>query len=320
MNEEKIEIYTFNFIQKKKDDKLKFEGAFLKEIFELFSVKFSNHIDEFPPSKLKNQTVKIEKDSNDKSYWRYNSKSHRLRGVLVIGKDADKVLKFTKLDKKKTSGGKKGKGVNIDKPYYFEMIFVENKSKGFLFLQKTDNTSCKAVIEKLIQSQLDERYETIKLQLNRFIQSDIFEDFLKKGEYNDITFVRNSIPKDVLQDYLGDYQEDGEFTLTTKIKAEGNTSFAKRIKDKIYDSFKDNKTFFESPELDNAGFKENSSYIKVNSTYKGKTITIDLSDTMKVKPVYPLSQVAITEDGYAEFESLSKKVQELIVALDIDIL
>lgn len=320
MTEEKIEIYTFNFIQKNNGDSIKFEGLFLKEIFELFSIKFANYIDEFPPNKLKNQTVKIEKDINNRSFWRHSSRTHRIKGILIIGKDSDKVLKFTKLDKKKTSGGKKGKGINIDKPYYFEMIFVENKSKGFLFLQKTDNTSCKSVIEKLIQSQLDDKYETIKLKLNRFLQNKIFEDYLQKGNYNDITFVRNSIPKDVLQDYLGDYQKDGKFTLTTKIKAEDNTEFTIKLKNKIFDSFKENRTFFEIPQLEDMGFDERSSYIKVTSTYKGKTITIDLSDTMKVKPVYPLSQVALTEDGFAEFESLSKKVQELIVALDIDIL
>jgi len=320
MNEEKVEVYTFQFVNKTNNQKIKFEGEFLDDIFKVFSRRFNNYIDTFPPNKIKNQTVKIEKDTDLNSQWKFSSQTKRIKGILVLGKDSDKVLNFTRVDKDKTSEGKKERGINIDKPYYFEIIFSENKTRGFLILQKTDNTSCKRVMVKLIQSQINEIYEKINFKVERFIEKQIFENYLKEGRYNEITFIRNYIPNDLLQDYLGDYQEDGKFSLSTKIKAEEDTDFATKIKNKIFESFEEKRTFFAIPELEEVGFNQNDSYIKVSSTYNGKTRTIDLSDTMKVKPLYPIGDVKRNEDGFAEFESLGEKVSELLLELDIDIL
>lgn len=319
MTEEKVEIYNFS-LENKNSGKIKFEGKFLNELFDLFSKDFMNFVDTFPPTKLKNKTVKIEKDEQGKSVWKYSKKTKRLRGILIVGKDSDKVLKFTKLDKLKSSGGKKGKGLNIDKPYFFELIFLENKTKGFLILQNTDNTSCKKVLEKLIQEQLKQKYGNLTFTTSRFIEEEIFKNYLQKGNYNEVTFIRNRIPDDVLQDYLGDYHQDGIYSLSTKIKAEGESDFASGLKNKIFESFEEGKSFFEIPELKEAGFEETSSYIKVNSTFDGKTRTIDLSDTLRIRPQYPLSEVAENEEGFAEFESIGIRVTELLRELDVDIL
>lgn len=319
MTEEKVEIYNF-FLEDKNTGKVKFEGQFLDELFKLFSQDFMNFIDTFPPSKLKDQTVKIEKDEEGNSAWGSSKKTKRVRGILIVGKDSDKVLKFTKVDKLKSSGGKKGKGLNIDKPYYFELIFLENKTKGFLVLQNTDNTSCKKILVKLIQEQLNQKYGTLNFITSKFIEEEIFRNYLQKGDYNEITFIRNKIPEDVLQDYLGDYQQEGVYSLSTKIKAEGDSDFGSGLKNRIFGSFEEGKSFFEIPELSNVGFEESTSYIKVNSTYNGKTRTIDLSDTMKIRPQYPLGEVAENEDGFAEFESLGSRVTELLRELDVDIL
>lgn len=319
MKKEKVEIHTFELIDKMGKFPLKFEKEITKQLLDIFGKRFIQHIDLFPPQQLDNKTVKIDNEKG-KSLWKVSSSTNRITGILIVGKDSDKVLKFTKVDRLKTSGGKKEKGINIDKPYFFQLIFPENKKTGFIFLQKHGIEGCKNVFVKLMQTLLNKEYGTLKLTTQKFIEQELFRNYLSKGNYNEIIFTRKGIPTDILDNYVGDYENRGSYNLETKISANSDTDFSQKFKGQIIKLLDEEESFFEISELPKHGFDKDSSFVKINSTFGGKARTIDLSNSMKIQPVYELDDVELNDDGFCDFESITDKVTKLIKEINIDIL
>jgi len=320
MKEEKAEIFTVKICDKKNGKPIKFEGDFLKDIFKMFHLKFPNTIDEFPPDRLSGRTVKVEKDSKGNSLWSGSSKNSRVAGIISLGRDKDKVLKFTRANKKKTPAGQKEKGVTVDKPYYFDIIFSENKTIGFLVLQRTDNSSCKAVFKKLAQTLLDDNNGSIKIVLNSFIEKELFQNHLRDGEYNEIEFVKNGLSEDLMEQYLGDYAQEGKYKMSVKLKAEGDSDFDEGLKSLLYNAIENDESFLDIPELGQRVTEDNPDLIKIRSTFNGKKRTIDLSNTLKVQPFYQLGEVDKNEEGFVSFSDIRSKTSQLLLELNIDIL
>lgn len=93
-----------------------------------------------------------------------------------------------------------------------------------------------------------------------------------------------------------------------------------RVKTKIVNAFENRRNFIEIPEFEELNFNQkNGSYLIINSNYNGKSRTIDLSDVLKVKPVYDLDDVKENLDGNSNFSSIKNKVNDLLTELDIHI-
>ena len=110
----------------------------------------------------------------------------------------------------------------------------------------------------------------------------------------------------------------GTYKIETKLTTSGDLTT--RIKNKIVNAFEDHKNFIEIPEFDDLNYSTNNgSYLIINSEYNGKSRTIDLSNVLKVKPIYDLDDVKENSDGNSNFISIRNKVKELLTELDIHI-
>lgn len=317
----KVEIYTFNIHDKNNDDvKIKFEGNTLEEIFTFLKNNLPNKINEYPPNKDK-KTFKIDtfldKETNQKkSYFEFSNINKRIDGIFVVGSDADKILRFTSADKDKKDNGQKEKGVNIDRNHYFQILFIEGSDTGFFVLEKNQKT-CKKDFSDILENILNQLYSGVKLTVNQFIEREFYKNYLEKGKYNSVTCVRKGIKSENTNGIINIINQ-GEYKIETKITASGDLT--ERFKSKVIEAFESKKNFIEIPEFENLNYSiDNNSHLIINSEYNNKSRTIDLSDVLKVRPLYDLDDVKENLDGSSNFNSIRLKVNELLNELDIDL-
>ena len=317
----KVEIFTFNIENKGNSDvKIKFEDETLKEILKFLKKNIPHKVNQFPPGKDK-KTFKIDTYIDEttklkKSYFEFSEPNKRLEGIFVVGSDADKVLKFTSADKHKKESGQKQKGVNIDRSHYFQILFIEGSETGFIVLEKNQK-SCKKEFCDILEYILNQLYSGIQLSVKQFIEREFYMNYLKEGNYNSITCVRKGV-KTESNDGILNIINQGTYKIETKLTTSGDLK--DRIKNKIVNAFEDKKNFIEIPEFDELNYSANNgSYLIINSEYNGKSRTIDLSDVLKVRPIYDLDDVKENSDGNSNFKSIRNKANELLTELDIHI-
>jgi hypothetical protein len=316
----KIEIYTFNIIDKKNDEiKINFDSNTLDELFNYLKINLQNKINQYPPTEKDKKTFKLASqtvDGKKETFFKYSSSNKRFDGILTVGSDADKILKFTSADKHKKDSGSKAKGVNIDRNHYFQILFIEDNDTGFLVLEKNQK-SCKKDFSKIFENILNQKYNGVKLKINQYIEKQFYENYLSNGKYNSITCVRKGVKNNSSEGIINLINQ-GSYKIETKLSADGDIT--ERFKQKVINALNDKKYFFEIPEFDELNYKEeNDSYLVINSEYNDKSRTIDLSNVAKVKPLYDLDDVDKNPDGSSNFKSIRKKTNELIKELNIDL-
>lgn len=314
----KVEIYTIELLDKKTSKSIKISDEISNNLYSKIFREFPNFILEAPPKDTFNDILKVYA-SNENSQWKGQSKYNRISGVIVVGRDKDKALSFTNSDKGKTDGGKKPKGKSIDKRHYFEIVFPKNKSTAFLILERTDGRSYKKHIESLLKKFIPKAQPGLKIKLHRFIEKDLILNFLENGKYSKIEFVRKGLSPDKMTRYLGDYEDEGSYTLKTTVIPENKGYFPKLFKENIVKTVENNDTFFSTPELDELGFEKGKTSLRVTSSYNGNERVIDLSNTLRIQPIYNID-LELEEDGFVDFKKMKKEVTKLLDSFDFDIL
>lgn len=316
----KIEIYTFNIVNKKnKEVKMNFDGNTLEELFKYLKINMPNKIEQFPPTKKHKKTFKLatkndEKTDTKQTFFKSSSKNKRFDGVLIVGSDADKILKFTSADKYKKDSGEKAKGLNIDRNHYFQILFVEGSDTGFLILEKNQKT-CKKDFCDVFENIIEQKYDGIKLEVNQYIEKEFYEKYLRRGKYKSITCTRKGVKNNTSEGLLN-LVDQGGYKIETKLSTDGDLT--SRFKQQVMNAIDNKKYFFEIPEFNDLNYSEkNDSVLTINSEYNNKSRTIDLSNVSKVKPVYELDDVRENPDGSSNFESLRAKVNDLLKELNI---
>jgi len=316
----KIEIYTFNIVNKKNDEiKINFDSNTLGELFDYLKVNLQNKINQYPPTEKDKKTFKLASqivDGKQETLFKYSSTNKRFDGILTVGSDADKILKFTSADKHKKDSGSKAKGVNIDRNHYFQILFIEGSDTGFLVLEKNQK-SCKNDFSKIFENIINQKHSDVKLKINQYIEKEFYENYLRKGKYNSIKCVRKGV-KNQNSEGLINLINQGSYKIETKLTADNDLT--ERFKQKVINALNENEYFFEIPEFKELNYKEeNDSYLVINSEYNNKSRTIDLSDVSKVKPIYDLDNVEENADGSSNFDSIRKNTNELLKELNISL-
>lgn len=314
-----VEIFNISFLDKKTDQKLALKDDFLKNLYDGFSLRFPNFINDLPAKDTYDDVVQVKAVKN-KTEWFGQSVSSRVAGTIIVGRDKELVLDFSKDDIKKSAAGGKDKGLAIDRHYYFDLVLPKDKSIAYLILERTKSTSCRKHIFKMMKLFIKKIDNNVKLKFENFIEKDLVTNFLGNGVYNEIEFIRQDVPRDLLERYMGDYINNGKYIMSTSIIALKDSDFSESLKKDILDSIENNKSFFSVPSMEKQGFDKGKSIIKIKSEFKGKTRKIDLSDTMKIQPYYPIDDVSIDEKGFVDFKEMRKKVTSLLKSLDLDIL
>ncbi len=317
MEKRNLEVYNFSLYSG--DDlktKVDFGNVFGKDLFELLKKDIITFFDSLGPEQLNKKTINID-SVDDKSVLKTNSTLRLITGKIKIGDDDGKEQDFTKAGKKEVVYVKK-KGVYARRPFFFMIIIPKNKKVGFIVLEKEGVHSCKTIFFKALQIFVKQKMSSLLLREEKFIEDEIIENYIINGKYDKITLTRNRLPKDLCDKYLGDYEADGEYQIELNIISKKGSDFGREVKKKILNNLKNYKGYFSSNEFKSIGFDEKSD-IKIVSTFEKNKKTIDLSDTMKIRPYYQID-VKLDSTGFSDFEDITNKSIELVKSFELGII
>ncbi|ATA94033.1 hypothetical protein CGC54_06665 [Capnocytophaga canimorsus] len=324
MEKRKLEIYTFQIYEKQNSEIIPLlENIYGVDLFTELVNKFPNFVDTFPPDSLQKRTCKIEKVRSEKknqkkSVFTHTETSRYIAGKICIGEDDEKEQEVVQNNKRKKLLYTKKKGQSIERPYFFMIILPLDKKYGFLILEREGKHSLKTAIETLICRFIKSKFSTLEVKFTNFVEDSLIKEYLSKGNYNSIILSRNFLAKEKSEQYLGEYQNSGEYKVEIKITPMKGIEVPYFTKKRIISQLEKKTGFFIGEEFKNIGFDENTN-IKVVSTYNKNTRTIDLEDTFKMRPYY-LINVDINEKGFSDFDSITREAIKLIKELTLNII
>jgi hypothetical protein len=206
----------------------------------------------------------------------------------------------------------------VQKPFFFLVCIPEIKKDGLIILEREGNYGIKSIFTHLFKKFIEQNFENIVVTFTNFIDDQIVKKYINDGAYNTIKLTRDSLPEDVAERYgLEKFQTD-DFIVELTIKTKGKRRITGDARKKIQEIFEENPDgFFSSEEFGKLGF-DNSATVKVNSTYRNSTRTIDLSDTMKFRPYYDII-VELNETGHSDFTSIESEAIKLMEDFNLDL-
>lgn len=313
-----LEVYNFSLFDKNdKDTKIDYCNVNNNDLFDVLKNNIPQYFETIGPEKLSKKTIKVD-SYNNQVVFKTNSTLRVITGKIKIGDDDGKEIEHTKGAKKQTVVYVKEKGIYAQRPFFFMLIIPKNKKIGFIILEKEGYYSCKKIFCKALSILIKEKMSGLLFRDENYIEEEIIQNFIEKGEYNRINITRKNIPRDLCDKYLGGYEEGGEYELELVIKTKGGTDFKDTTKQKILDNMENYNGFFNTKEFDDIGF-DDSTTLKIVSTFDGTTKTIDLSDTMKIRPYYTID-VRLDDKGFADFESIRSEAIGLVKGFNLGIL
>lgn len=313
-----LEVYNFSlFDVNDLTTKVNYSNIDGKDLFLIVKKNILPFFESIGPLNLEGKTIRISSENNS-PILRTNTKVGLITGKVNIGDDDGKEQDLTEGVKKQKTVYVKKRGTYVQRPFFFMIAMPKNKKTGMLVFEKDGNHSCKKTFVKALSVMIKSKYGGVIMKEENYIEDDIIKNYIEKGEYNSIKITRQNLPKDLCDKYLGDYEEAGEYELELTIKTKGGTDFKDATKKKVLDNMETYDGFFNSKEFDAIGFDDNTN-LKIVSTFEGTTKTIDLSDTMRIRPYYSIN-VKIGSNGFADLDSIFDESVKLVKSFNNGIL
>lgn len=313
-----LEVYNFSLFDKNDlDTRMDYCNINDNDLFDILKKNMTQYFENIGPEKLSKKTIKIDSDG-EKPIFKANANLRILTGKVKIGDDDGKELELTKGAKKQTVVYVKEKGVYIHRPFFFMILIPKNKKIGFIVLEKEGYYSCKKIFCKALSILIKEKMSGLLFRDENYIEDEIIKNFVEKGEYNSINISRKNLPRDLCDKYFGGYEEGGEYELELVLRTKKGTDFKDVTKQKILNNMENYDGFFNTKEFEDIGFDDSTS-LKVVSTFDGTTKTIDLSDSMKIRPYYTIS-VELDNKGFADFESIRNEAIGLVKGFNLGLI
>lgn len=322
MENRKLEVYTFiAHPNRKPDESVTLEDVFGNDLYVKLKNDFANFVDTFPPLMMDGKTSKIEKievEGQIKSIFKHNDSSRYINGKIMIGDDDGKEQDVVQNNRDKTVLYTKRKGESVERPYYFMIIIPLALKYGFIILEREGKHSAKSVFDKLLKKFIQDKLSGLNSKINNFVESEIIKEYLQNGDYNSITLSQKIVSSDRAEQYLGTYIDGSKYKIELKITPLENSLIPINTKNKILKNLEKNNGFFEGEEFKSIGFDDDAN-VKVVATKDGNTRTIDLEDTLKIRPYYTIN-VADNSKGFSEFKDINKEAKKLIKGFGLNIL
>lgn len=313
-----LEVYNFSLYDKNDlKTRVDYANIYGNDLFDILKKNMTQYFENIGPEKLSQKTIKIDSEG-DKPVFKTNSNLRIITGKIKIGDDDGKEIEHTKGARKQTVVYVKQKGVYAHRPFFFMIIIPKNTKTGFILLEKEGYYSCKKIFCKALSILIKNKMSGLQFKDENYVEDEIVKNYIEKGEYNRINITRKNIPRDLCDKYLGGYEEDGEYELELVIKTKKGTDFKDITKQKILKNMEQYNGFFNTKEFEDIGFDDTTS-LKVVSTFDGTTKTIDLSDTMKIRPYYTID-VELDNKGFANFESIKNEAIGLVKGFNLGLL
>lgn len=313
-----LEVYNFSLYDKNDlNTRVDYAKIYGNDLFDILKNNMTQYFENIGPEKLSQKTIKIDSEG-EKPVFKTNSNLRIITGKIKIGDDDGKEIEHTKGARKQTVVYVKQKGVYAHRPFFFMIIIPKNKKIGFILLEKEGYYSCKKIFCKALSILIKNKMSGLVFKDENYVEDEIVKNYIEKGEYNRINITRKNIPRDLCDKYLGGYEEAGEYELELVIKTKKGTDFKDVTKQKILKNMEQYNGFFNTKEFEDIGFDDTTT-LKVVSTFDGTTKTIDLSDTMKIRPYYTID-VDLDNKGFADFESIRNEAIGLVKGFNLGLL
>lgn len=318
MEERKLEALQFSFAHKdEKGKKIVMSTINGIDLLDYFFTDFVKFIDDFEPPEKTKRIVQFGRKENQTTSFNKKSDKRSITGIIetgIYGKEENVI----DISKKDVTVFTIHKNHSVQKPFFFLICIPQIKSDGFVLLERDGQFGIKSIFTHLFKKFVEIAFKDYVVTFTNYIDDKIIEKFITDGGYNTIKLTRNSLPVDVAERYgLESFQTD-DFVVELTIKAKGKRRILGLARKNVIDIFKSSPNgFFSSEEFCKMGFDDKAT-IKVKSTYKDSSRTIDLSDTMKFAPYYKI-EVDLNDSGHSNFNSIESEAIKLLDQFNLDL-
>lgn len=201
-------------------------------------------------------------------------------------------------------------------PFYFLLHIPQKMDVGVIMLQRFGQYGINTVFRESLRIFLSEKHQ-ISIDINEYVSKELAEEFLKEDSIKEIILTKNNLPSDVANQLNLSSYDTKSLCLEIRVKAGNGKSFlglSAAITNHIGDP---NTKFFSPSPLKKLGIDGTHKVSVVSRTKGGGTRTIDLSDTMKIRPYYDINDQIETILGHPVFDSIDKEAKKLLDEINI---
>lgn len=294
----KLEVYTFRIREKRKKDYISFYNTFSKnrEMTNFIKrlIKFN---DELNVDEKRKKSIQFKSDT-----LKINSKKGIYSGIIESG-DYGIQSRLVNRNTKEEVYTKQKDDLDI-KPFYYLIWIPEKGNVAFLILQRIGIYGINSIFQSVFKNFISKVNESLIVDFSPYVSKDLAQTYISRGTLKQISLRRFNLPPDII-DHLGlEEFDDDILSLELKITAKKD-GFS--FRDKLSTFIKDkNGKFFDSPTLKNIGIDgEHNEKIKIK--LNGNTRTIDLSDTLEIRPYFDVDDEVNKnkKTGHPTFESIN---------------
>lgn len=198
------------------------------------------------------------------------------------------------------------------KPFYFLLYVPKKSGKGLLVLQRTGGFGINTVVRKHLNNYFKVQFPDLKMEINQYLSKDLAETFIGKGSIQEISLKKYELPRDIV-DKLGLTNSAADI-LSVELRIVAKHQHKLSLNDKVKRFVRNpNANFFDIPEVRKLGFDgAPDQKTSIKARHGNRTRTIDLGDTMQIRPYYDIdSEVDKDAGGHPIFESIDSIARAL---------
>ncbi|MBS1546487.1 MAG: hypothetical protein JSU02_03805 [Bacteroidetes bacterium] len=191
------------------------------------------------------------------------------------------------------------------KPFYFLLYMPQRSGKGLLVLQRTGGYGINTVVRKHLNRFFADRFGGLKMEVNQYLSKALADKFIGEGTIQEISIRRYDLPPDSVNK-LGLTNSMSDI-LSVELRITARKKGKLRLNDKVKKFVKNpNANFFDIPEVKKLGFDGGEGQkTTIKARHGNRTRTIDLGDTMQIRPYYDIdSEVEKDTGGHPIFKSI----------------
>lgn len=306
-NEIKLEVYTFRIKEinkeKKEENYEQLNSIGGLDFYDIFS-KYLKFLDTLDVDDVLKKAIQLKSAS-----LHFAKGKRQIRGIFESGGfGIESDIYNLKSNKHKIT--KAEDDVEI-MPFYFLFHIPDNRNIGICIIERIGIYGISTILKNSLSKFLRDTTNYI-IEFSPLISKDLAKAFVNDGGVKEIILRRYALPNDKADILTMKEYREQILSVELRIKAKGIfQGFNKRINKYLLSP---NAKFFDVKQLREIGF-DDSSLISVKSELDGTTRTVDLSQTMQIRPYYLIDEKVKKTKGHPTFGSIDAEANELLNTL-----
>jgi hypothetical protein len=197
-------------------------------------------------------------------------------------------------------------------PYYFLFYIPHDRNVGVFMLERFGGLGISTIFHSHFSKSMKAKYDTLMVDFDPLLTKELMKAFTSKGAIKEVVLRKYNLPSDVtdklhLTQYASSILGMELRFITKKNKFFSGLSVNKFINDS-------NTHFYTAQTIKGMGF-DNNFKVSVVSSYKGNKRTIDLSESLQIRPYYDIHEEVKLEKGHPTFESIHTATKTLLAEI-----